>query len=110
MTCAPHLPFPPGGECGVPTVERFHTPAGTSPSKKSPSILRWWRRSPLAPLSSAGSWLLSAVASWLSGPHPPLKSETKAAGALFYSFDRGAVHFIILDSEMPSDPESDQGR
>lgn len=27
-----------------------------------------------------------------------------------YSFDRGAVHFLILDSEMPSDPDSEQGR
>ncbi|GAX76824.1 hypothetical protein CEUSTIGMA_g4270.t1 [Chlamydomonas eustigma] len=34
----------------------------------------------------------------------------KGAKALFYSFDRGSVHFIIMDSEMPSGLDSPQGR
>ncbi len=38
------------------------------------------------------------------------RRSSKAPGPLYYSFDRGSVHFVVLDSEMPSDPASEQGR
>ena len=128
---------PLGGECGIPTIKRFHTPASGSPMYSRGGKQR--RRSALSSstflssLLSAASDVFGAGASWLfpqkqqpmsegeakaagapwlfpQQQQPMAEGEGKAAGALYYSFDRGAVHFIILDSEMPSGPESGQGR
>ena len=100
-----------GGECGIPTLARFHTPSGEAPL---PDRMKRRRATIPGILSSLSSSFSTAFSSFLtpfnrrvSFPH---HSSAKAPGALFYSFDRGAVHFVILDSEMPSDPESEQGR
>ena len=105
-----------GGECGIPTLARYHTPSGQAPLPDR--LKRRQMRSNIA-----GTGILSFISSSLSYSFSSLfssflssskrqssLSDSSSPGALFYSFDRGAVHFIILDSEMPSDPESEQGR
>ena len=75
-----------GGECGVPTVRRYYTPVMDAPSPAT---------------AAAGN---GGNGGGRSG------GDSKALPALCYSFDRGSVHFVMMDSEMPSDPESAQGR
>ena len=63
----------PGGECGIPFLHRYYTPANKR--------------------------LLASV-----------NKTTGPTSAQYYSFDRGPVHFLLLDTEMPSNPGSEQAR
>ena len=88
-----------GGECGVPTMRRYYTPVMGAPD-------------PVTAADSGGESVVGGQGGGgsSSGNSGSGSGGAKAPPALCYSFDRGSVHFVMMDSEMPSAPESAQGR